>query len=747
MRILLVDDDASVVQALVAILQSLPGHDVRAATTGGQALQNAMAMGGVDLLITDVVMEPMDGFTLRDQIANRYPGARTIFITGFDLSEYGEQTTGHQILVKPITPDALRAAIGAAAAPPPVMEAPMAMPVPRAVAATPAAVAQPRVAAVAPRAVPAAPRVAAGPQIPVTPKVAAAPKAVAQPVPVPRATAVPKATAVPQPVAAPKAAAVPATAAVSTGPSIIGHTIGAYQVLSLIGQGHWGNVYAAVQTAINRPVALKILDASRASDESAKARFISDARAKAHVQHPAIVAVYEAGEAEGHVFYTHEFIEGRNLAEIHHSGDRIDEQTGLKVLKVAAEGLSYLHANHIPHSPPQPGSIYVGADGNPRLANLARQHADDQVPVEQEIQSLGRAILSVMPAIQTISPGFRALISRMVQTGPQAVPSWAALLQGIKALEPKVIPVEAAKISAQDRAAIAAVDAARKSQKRSLYINIASMVTLVLLAAFAIWKTLFAGDAQMREEMVKIPAGPFLFGSNSELVQLPEFSIDKYEVTIGQYGEFVKYLEGHPTAEFDHPRQPKTKTQEMHKPKDWRVYYGRAAVGKAIHSVPSDLNMPALMVDWWDAYAYAKWKGKMTGTERDLPTEQEWEKAARGGDGFIYPWGNELDPKKLNSNSDYVAQDPGAPAKIDGFNYWGPVQKQKDKSSYGVVGMAGNVAEWTATWTPDNRFPIIKGGSYSTGDARLDSRVDTAPPGTAQENIGFRTVIRPKTTQ
>jgi formylglycine-generating enzyme required for sulfatase activity/CheY-like chemotaxis protein len=738
MRILLVDDDPSVVQSLAAILQSLPGHDVRAATTGGQALQNAMAMGGVDLLITDVVMEPMDGFTLRDQIATRYPAARTILITGFDLSEYAEQTAGLQVLEKPIDADAFRDAIEreTAPAPPPVAEERFATPVPRVVAA-PTAVAQPRVAAAAPRAIAAAQpgaRAAGVLQASVAPKVAAVPAAapgvVAQPAAVPRAT-------VPQPAAVPKTAA-----AVSTAPSIIGHTIGAYQILSLIGQGHWGSVYAAVQTSINRPVALKILDPTRARDESAKARFLSDARAKAHVQHPAIVAVYEAGEADGHIFYTHEFVEGRNLEELHHHGDRIDEPTALKVLKVAAEGLGYLTANKIPHSLPQPKNVYVAADGHPRLANLARQHGDDQGSVEDEIQSLGRALLSVMPAIQTVSPPFRILLGRMVKAGPQGVSSWPALLQAVKALEPKVIPVEAAKISAQDRAAIAAVDAARKSQRRSLYINIASMVSLVLVAGIVIWRTLFAGDTSVREEMVRIPVGPFLFGSNGELVQVPEFSIDKYEVSIGQYGEFVKYLEGHPTGEFDHPRQPKTKTVEMHKPKDWPVYYGRAAAGKPIHSVPSDLNMPTLMVDWWDAYAYAKWKGKMTGTERDLPTEQEWEKAARGGDGFIYPWGNEFDPKKLNSNGDHVASDPAAPAKIDGFNYWGPVQKQKDKSPYGVIGMAGNVAEWTSTWTPDNRFPIIKGGSFSTADARLDSRVDTAPPGTAQENIGFRTVIR-----
>ncbi|MEA3213358.1 MAG: gamma-glutamyl hercynylcysteine S-oxide synthase [Chthoniobacter sp.] len=897
MKILLVDDDAGVVQSLSALLQGVPEHEVRTAATGGQALQSAMAMGGVDLLITDVVMEPMDGFTLRDHVTNRFPSSRTIFISGYDLTDYAGQTANHQVLAKPIDKADLLAAIdrefgtvaasGEAAPAEPVIEvspeaaepeptaaeaepipqippapepalelasvaepepalesAPTAEPEPAlemAPAAQPEAVPQPaavsvthpvavpRVAAVpqvaagagpravaVPKATPAAtpiavPKVAAVPQVAATPRAAVAaaqPKAVAQPTasPAPQATATPRAvpvgqpkavaqptaTAVPravpaavQPTATPRVAGQPA-AAVPTAPqpvaraaqptaiprvaaaaqptvkpqapaavaaatpvvpppsaagdesvppadtSLIGQTIGSYQIISLLGAGRWGSVYLAMQTSINRQVGLKVLAASQSHDETAKARFLGDARAKAHVQNPSILAVYEAGEASGHTFYAHEYVDGRNLAEIQRSGERLDEPTGLKVLKVTAEGLNYLNANHIPHSPPLANSVYLSKDGHPRVANLATQLADDQLPLDQEIQMLGRTMLSVLPSIQKVSPGFRALLSRMVQSGPQAVTSWVALIQGIKALEPKVIPAEAAKITAQDRAAIEAVEAARKAQKRSLYLNIGGLASLVLLAAFSLWWFLGSNERNM-DEQVHIPAGNFTFGSG-QTAQTGEFWIDKYEVTIGQYAKFVQALEENPHSKYDDPRQPPRKTATMHKPPDWNIYYGRARQGNAIHSVPSDLNMPAIMVDWWDAYAYAKWKG------RELPTEEEWEKAARGTNGFIYPWGNEFDPRKANSSEGYVAQDPGKKASVDGFNYWGPVDKQRDKSPFGVLGMAGNVAEWTATWSADKKHPIIKGGSFMSTDVRLDKRVDNVSPDIAQENIGFRTI-------
>ncbi len=770
MRILLADDDTGVIQSVLAILKSVQGHEIRVAMTGERALENATAMGGVDLLIADVVMEPMDGFTLRENLRAQFPAVRTILISGYDLSDYSEQTRDHQVLAKPIDPEVLLAAIEREFAAPPEPESPpepVAATVPRPIAVPQARVAQP--AAVAPqvvarpvavpqatvvravaaptgqpdvqpasgvRAVPAvrasavqpSPRARASPGATATPRASAVqPRAIAigQPTPV---------EAAPEPAAEPVPDFAPETSAEIPPTGLVGQTLGAYQILSLLGEGRWGSVYAAVQTAINRPVGLKVLDPERAQDPGARTRFIADARAKAGVQHPAILAVYEAGEAGGCIFYAHEYVDGRNMAEIKAGGETLDEITALKVLRTAADGLAYLHIHKIPHNAPEPRGIYLGADGGPRLANLATQVGDEQLSIEGEIQALGRIILSVLPAIQSLSPGLQDLVKRMVQKGPQAITNWGPLLQGIKALEPKIVPVEAAKISAQDRAAVAAVAQLRQKKKRALYINLASFVSLVVIVGLVCWKFLGSNERLLNDQ-IHVPAGEFLYG-NGDPVTLPEFWIDKYEVTYGQYAQFVKHLENRPTTEYDDPQQPRIKAQDMHKPRDWNVYYGRALAGQPVHSVAIDLNSPVMQIDWWDAAAYAKWKG------RELPTEQEWEKAARGTKGFIYPWGDEPDQKKANSNADYHGGDTKAKGNVDGFVYWAAVDKLKsDKSAFGVIGMAGNVAEWVATWDPIKKQPIVKGGSFMSADLRLDRRSELDPNSTS-EAIGFRTISR-----
>lgn len=158
------------------------------------------------------------------------------------------------------------------------------------------------------------------------------------------------------------------------------------------------------------------------------------------------------------------------------------------------------------------------------------------------------------------------------------------------------------------------------------------------------------------DSTVDIPAGDFLMGTNFEradpqdrpqhTVRLPEFRMDKYLVTNAQYARFVAAT-GH--------RPPST----------WKG--GRIPDGQ--------LLVPVTLVSWYDASAYAQWAGKR------LPTEAEWEKAARGSDGRRWPWGSTMDPKRLNTYYNV-----GSATRVDTY--------KNGVSPYGVFDMAGNVSEW-----------------------------------------------------
>jgi formylglycine-generating enzyme required for sulfatase activity len=141
-------------------------------------------------------------------------------------------------------------------------------------------------------------------------------------------------------------------------------------------------------------------------------------------------------------------------------------------------------------------------------------------------------------------------------------------------------------------------------------------------------------------------------------------------------------------------------------------------------------------VNYFDAYAYAKWKG------RRLPTEQEWEKAARGTNGNLYPWGNQWDPQKLNAGTDFQPDPaPGYVPAVDGYTWWAPVDAiLSDRSAYGVIGMAGNVSEWTGTWDAGKTFVVVRGGNFKSNSeqALLTSQLKEYPDAAAQA-LGFRT--------
>jgi len=199
------------------------------------------------------------------------------------------------------------------------------------------------------------------------------------------------------------------------------------------------------------------------------------------------------------------------------------------------------------------------------------------------------------------------------------------------------------------------------------------------------------------EGMVYIPAGWFEMGSSPDdgrlgmsigvdelplhRVYVKDFYIDRYEVTNAQFLDFL------------------LKTDNSYRPSHWKEM-GTFEKGEENH--------PVIDVDWLDASAYCRWAGKR------LPTEVEWEKAARGTDRRIFPWGNEFDRTRANTQE-------------SGRGWTAPVGSYPgDVSPYGVYDMAGNVREWVDGWYlpyPGNDLPpehykgsyrVLRGGSYAT---------------------------------
>lgn len=215
-----------------------------------------------------------------------------------------------------------------------------------------------------------------------------------------------------------------------------------------------------------------------------------------------------------------------------------------------------------------------------------------------------------------------------------------------------------------------------------------------------------AGDPRLLEDnWVRIPAGTFVMGEGDDRheVELSSYDIGKYPVTVQQYGSFVE--DGGP------------------EPKRWD--------SQVLH-----LNRPVVNVSWQDAAAYCSWAGVR------LPTEAEWERAARGVRGRKYPWGNE-EPDTSRGNYDETGV--GAPSPVGLF--------PNGATAEGIRDLAGNVWEWVADWYGDypqdrqgnpkgptsgeNR--VLRGGSWDDPSWLLHAALRSREmPEYRDDGVGFR---------
>jgi formylglycine-generating enzyme required for sulfatase activity len=241
-------------------------------------------------------------------------------------------------------------------------------------------------------------------------------------------------------------------------------------------------------------------------------------------------------------------------------------------------------------------------------------------------------------------------------------------------------------------------------------------------------------------EMILIPAGEFLMGSDPQL--------DKYPVEAEQPQHYL-YLPDYYLA-----KTPVTQEQ-------YRAFLqgtGREAPNGWTDRIPprEEEDHPVVNVSWYDARDYCQWLSAVMGRNYGLPSEAEWEKGARGTDGRLYPWGNQWDAMRCNS-------------KESGLMKTTPVHAYSQGASpYGVLDMVGNVEEWTRSlWgksgeRPDYRYPyrptdgreslnagrnvarVLRGGAFHDGrwGVRCTCRRWVVPVHSSTL-IGFRVAMRP----
>lgn len=585
--------------------------------------------------------------------------------------------------------------------------------------------------------------------------------------------------------------------------------IGKYELTKFLGGG-MSHVYRAQDTVLGRTVAIKILTEEGCVDEDTKNRFLAEARMSSVISHDNIIRMHDYGEFEGKPYIVMEYLTGLDLRDAIRNNSTGDLRTKVNIALQVARALEHIHSLKIVHRDIKPENIHLDPSGRARLMDFGIAKSEglsmtktglalgtpyymspEQVlgqPVTElvDVYAFGILLYELLTGLKPvmgdtverlfyiilhepldlskmqemqIPEGLQSLVARCTAKNPaERIPNFTLISRELEAFlrhadsATVAMPVGVAGPSASISGGRPATqppspfampatkepEPARQStppppptveKSGSSGLVLGGLIALLVLGGlgFAAYRFLphgtttngGSGGEQATAlslpsgNMVLVPAGAFLFGEKKESVTLPAFYIDQTEVTNGAYAQFC---------------------QAKKRP------------------LPPDLDkahpsLPVVNVSFIDAQEFAKWAGKR------MPTEQEWEKAARGEDGRIYSWGNQQEPARAN-----VADNPSAKGALmpaDSF--------PNGASPYHALNLTGNVWEYVdelrtpsdaavrhyATImnpTPTAREPwyIIKGGSF---DRKLADGVayewSSFPARHFEKNVGFRCAKTP----